>query len=78
MVFEPISQLGHKKIKYSSSPAFHIEICTVPDCPVSDMLMQFRKLAGSVATDCLIYDYLSAPTVRGIVEYSRQFYENHD
>ena len=49
---------------------------TVTDCP--DVLMQFRKLAGSVATDCLIYDYLSAPTVRGIVEYSRKFYENHD
>ena len=47
MVFEPRSQLGHKKIKYSSPPAFHIAICTVPDCPVSDMLMQFRKLAGS-------------------------------
>ena len=52
--------------------------CTVPDCPVSDVFMQFRKLAGSVATDFLIYDYLSAPTIQGIVEYSSHYSENHD
>ena len=67
----------HGSLHSSPTPPLD-SYCTDPDCSVSNMLMQFRKLAGSVATDFLIYDYLSAPTAHGIAEYSSHYYENHD